>query len=99
MEPVSVVRGYSMGSGASKTVDGSGKKSSSRSRKSGPAYYNPATFTITAYLPYDGGKRLKVSIALIYANSSGTPSCREVLHAVYIETAHALKTTNATMNL
>ncbi|XP_064404393.1 uncharacterized protein LOC135349721 isoform X2 [Halichondria panicea] len=60
MEPVSVVRGYSMGSGASKTVDGSGKKSSSRSRKSGPAYYNPATFTITAYLPYDGGKRLKL---------------------------------------
>ncbi len=64
MEPVPVVRGYSMGSGTSKT-EGSSKKGSSRSRKSGRAYYNPATFTITAYLPYDGGKRLKVSLALI----------------------------------
>lgn len=26
-----------------------------------PPGFNPHTFTITAYLPYDGGKRLKVS--------------------------------------
>ncbi len=51
-----------MGSAPSKITDGASKKSSSRlsSRKSGPSYYNPATFIITAYLPYDGGKRLKV---------------------------------------
>ena len=27
-----------------------------------PSGYNPNVFTITAYLPYDGGKRLKVSL-------------------------------------
>ena len=27
-----------------------------------PSGYNPNVFTITAYLPYDGGKRLKVSM-------------------------------------
>ena len=39
------------------------KKSASKEmyqHTSFPAGYNPHMFTITAYLPYDGGKRLKV---------------------------------------
>ena len=63
MEPVPVIGGYSMGSAPSKLTEGAAsKKSSSRlsSRKTGTSYYSPATFLITAYLPYDGGKRLKV---------------------------------------
>lgn len=31
-----------------------------------PSGYNPHMFTITAYLPYDGGKRLKVGLCLLW---------------------------------